>query len=142
MITIQNPDLIFLLADLERFEYLQLSQQPDVPGKDELINHRLIGKQVIETKKGLILVLELENMDTGEKYNYSYPDIINVEMNNNWSEHMVKYYLTCINREKEYEINQLMEHQRLGVKLDRKELELITEGYTNIYRILCLNSRK
>jgi len=51
MLTIQSPDVIFLLSDLEAFDYLQLSLQPNILGRDELINHRLVGKQVIETKK-------------------------------------------------------------------------------------------
>jgi len=56
----------------------------------------------------------LEDIDTGEKYSYLYSDIINVEMNTNSNQYMAKYYLHCINREKEYDMKKLMEQQKKG----------------------------
>ncbi|WP_182917003.1 hypothetical protein [Bacillus sp. PK3_68] len=91
----------FLQADLEKNPIVQLSVSPDIPAQDETINHKVLKYEVLDTKTGSLLLLQLRNLETGEEYTYSFPDIKYVEqINNN------KYYLHCLNRNKIDEFNQ------------------------------------
>jgi hypothetical protein len=143
MIKVNDLNVQLMLHDLKSYDYLQLSLQPDVPGEDENIIHKLISHKVIETKKGLVLILDLENTQTGEKYTYSYSDIVQVGRSTDSNQYLAKYYLHCINREKEYKIQELMKSQKLGRLLTEEENDfLVKENEINTYRIMCTNIDK
>jgi hypothetical protein len=120
---LKQSDLDYLI----NAKYIQLSNTPLIPNKDELIKHKVEGGKIIETKQGYILILDLINLDTDDKYTYSYSDIINFEY-----ESETKIYISCLNRkiivtnkDKEVNLNKASQHV---------DLSLFDE--TDIYRIL------
>ena len=125
-----------LKADLRPGNIVLLSMFPDIPGRDELINHKVIEANFEETRTGLLLTIKLENCDTNQLYTYVYPDILNIEMPNNF-----KYYLHCINRSElpEYESNKITE--LLNEKKNIDEYDFYLNAPTQINRIL-ISSRK
>lgn len=86
-----------LIGCLESYSTVELSMSPDIPGADERILHRIKGHQIIETKMGAILLVDLKNPETDEEYTYSFPDIIDIELMN-WSDKHHKWYIYSVDR--------------------------------------------
>ncbi|MFP5202949.1 MULTISPECIES: hypothetical protein [Bacillus] len=88
-----------LINSLNRFKRIELSYEPDVPGFDESIRHKILGHDLFVTKTGVLLLIHLENPGNGEEYTYSFPDIIQVELANYSNSHE-KWYLYSLDRSK------------------------------------------
>ncbi|MEC1406674.1 hypothetical protein [Bacillus halotolerans] len=86
-----------LINCLNNYTKVELSVEPDIPGKDEQILHEIKGHQVFETKTGALLLIHLKNPETNEEYTYSYPDITKVELTN-WSDRHDKWYIYSSDR--------------------------------------------
>ncbi|EYB35400.1 hypothetical protein ACPZJV_03625 [Bacillus velezensis] len=86
-----------LIDCLQSYKNVELSTDPDIPGPDERILHTIKGHDVIETKTGFLLLVHLENPQTGEEYTYSYPDIVKTEFVNHSDRHD-KWYIYSLDR--------------------------------------------
>ncbi|MCG3418979.1 hypothetical protein [Oceanobacillus jordanicus] len=127
---------VFFKNDLQTSKTVELSMYPNIPGIDEVIQHKLLGHQLIETKNGYLLLLDLENPDTEEKYTYSFADIKEVDPQN-FSQDFSKYYLYCYNRAIEIKKNGLRELLESGVKLTEDQHDLLNSSEEiDTYRIL------
>lgn len=132
----------FFENDLKNCKIAQLSLTPDVPGKDELINHQIIGHQLLDTKSGKLLLIELKNMETSEKYTYSYPDIQEIKLNSSSNAEFQKYYLTCLDRKKAFEIQELQDFLSKGISISEEEKEFLRENDGHVeYRIMLMGKK-
>ncbi|MFP7237461.1 MULTISPECIES: hypothetical protein [Bacillus] len=88
-----------LINCLESYSNVQLSYEPDIPGFDESIRHRIKGHDLFATKSGALLLVHLENPETNEEYTYSFPDIFKTELVN-FSDRHDKWYVYSLDRSK------------------------------------------
>lgn len=88
-----------LISCLKSYSKVQLSYEPDIPGFDESISHRIKGHDLFDTKSGALLLVRLENPETKEEYTYSFPDIVKTELVN-FSENHDKWYVYSLDRSK------------------------------------------
>jgi hypothetical protein len=132
----------FFETDLKNYKIAQLSLTPGVPGKDEVINHQIISHQMLETKSGRLLLIDLKNLDTGEEYTYSYPDIQKIDVNSNSNPEFQKYYITCLNRETAFVIRELEEWLARGIPITEKEKAFLRDNDGLIkYRIMLMDKK-
>ncbi|MGE7750685.1 hypothetical protein [Lysinibacillus fusiformis] len=124
-------ELQCLKSDLSPGNIVQLSMSPDIPGRDELINHKVIDANFEETRSGLLLTIKLENCETKELYTYVYPDILEIEMPSNF-----KYYLYCIDRSKLAEYEMKKSEELLNAQKDIDVYNFYLNAPTQISRIL------
>jgi len=66
-------DLEFFLAELSNSKYIELSFHPDYP-RDEC-KYKLVDYKIETTTPGLILILDLTRINTGESIVFSITDI-------------------------------------------------------------------
>lgn len=78
---------------------IQLNYSSDKLGKEDNIDHRVLNHSFIETKTGLLLLLELENLKDNSMYTYSFPDIQRIE----GSTQLSNFYFHSIDRSKLHE---------------------------------------
>lgn len=127
---------VFFKNDLQTSKTVEVSMYPNIPGNDEVIQHKLLGHQLIETKNGYVLLLDLENPDTEEKYTYSFANIKEVNPQG-FSQDFSKYYLYCYNRAIEIKKNGLRELLESGVKLTEDQHGLLNSSEEiDTYRIM------
>ncbi|MBQ4842528.1 hypothetical protein P9B08_03535 [Bacillus safensis] len=88
-----------LISCFNIFKRIQISYEPDIPGFDESIWHKILGHDLFVTRTGVLLLIHLENPENGEEYTYSFPDIIKVELANSSNSHE-KWYLYSLDRSK------------------------------------------
>jgi hypothetical protein len=88
----------FFRGDLDDAKYLNLCTNPEIPNSDESIKHKLKSYQFIEAVTGYTLIVSLINPETNEEYNFIYPDIQLITMNDNSNIKFQKYYLKCLNK--------------------------------------------
>lgn len=131
-----------LLCDLETFDFVSMSLSPNYPGSEEGIKHEVIKAEIIKARTGLLLILELLNINSEEKYTYAYNDIVNIEESSLRNIDFTKYYLECTNRERARHIKQINTRKKDGYyksnAFDEKTCEL---GTTDTFRILFSNKR-
>ncbi|PRS46407.1 hypothetical protein [Bacillus sp. MZGC1] len=88
-----------LIKCLKNYSEVQLSYEPDIPGADEIIRHKIKGYDLFATKSGALLLVHLKNPATNEEYTYSFPDIFKTELAN-FSDSHDKWYLYSLDRSK------------------------------------------
>ncbi|WP_199880576.1 hypothetical protein [Bacillus massiliglaciei] len=131
----------FLESDLKKFKCIQLSYSPNIPGPDEIILHFVLGSQVLETKTGYLLLIDVRNSETNEEYTYSFPDIQDVEFNTNTRyPDGAKYYLHCLQRENLEEIRRLKKRLAAGEELSEEDLTFLDDNNEILtYRLIFKN---
>ncbi|PAD69926.1 hypothetical protein CHH83_05835 [Bacillus sp. 7586-K] len=127
---------VFFKSDLETSKTVKVSMYPNIPRIDEEIFHELLGHQLIETKQGYILLLNLRNPDTKEEYTYGFSDIQEIEPNRNFSPEASKYYLHCTNRAIKNKLIDIRESMENGLDITDEEKELLNSNEeVDTYRI-------
>lgn len=125
----------FFESSLRKSQAIYVSTQPEVPGKDEKIRHKLLSHNFIQTTTGLTLFLDLHNTETKEEYTYSFPDIQDVVENSSSTAKNQKYYLHCLDRAISVKQEELKNIKKSGVPLSEKDLNLLSENNTYTHRI-------
>lgn len=107
-----------LASCFDLFDVIQLSNVPNIPDVDERIDHIILGHKFIDTSTGLLLLVDLKNPDNDSRYTYSYPDIQFIERNNNSGPKFQKWYLECLdrNRDKENDSTQFLIYRLMFIK--------------------------
>ncbi|UNK35291.1 hypothetical protein MNO09_10845 [Bacillus sp. N5-665] len=121
----------FFESSLSNCNTLQLSLIPNIPGKEETVNHKLVSYNLKETVSGYLLELNLENLETKEQYTFTYNDIQKIEENRASTHQNQKYYIYCLNR-------RLYNDKHSDTLLDGRNLAVSYENnsYIDTYRIM------
>jgi len=142
--TVNNHIDPFFEIDLGKFKYAQFSVNPNIPLLDEEVKHEIRGHQMIATKEGTLILLDLVNTQTGEQYVHAYSEVIDIEANSSSSADFAKYYITCLNKAEVYNLRESRKMLEKGISLSEDDAKKLEESYNQdlehlTYRILLVN---
>lgn len=129
-------DLEYFLVELSHSKYIELSYHPDYPRNE--YKYKVVDYKIEKATQGLILILDLKRVETGESIVFSITDIQEIEMNDFSNRDFAKYYLKCLSRREYYSFVELSEYKQQGMDVDSNELRELSQKITYLYRIIII----